>query len=193
MVFKNLLRSTLTAQITLLVSILLSTPTVSAENSWTEVETKKVDHGWKVYVTNNQGISIPVLEGDLFKTAPGVTEHDSGLVEITINCGSPCNYSYFVDLKTRRISAVFQFALAVEPTRKMVAVAKTKKEQFIIRKIFSPDDIVATVERDFAPTAALPTAIEKIEFRSKDTLKLVYLTGKSYEKTSETVYIDNME
>jgi hypothetical protein len=116
---------------------------------------------------------------------PTVTWHNNSLAEITIPCGSPCNYSIFYDVK-EGVSGPFEFVLAVNVEKK--AIARAGLSNILINNIFlDPERTIMEIDRNFGETAALVLVIEEAHFTKSGNLFIRYLSGKNYVRKEEII------
>jgi hypothetical protein len=116
---------------------------------------------------------------------PTVKWHNNSLAEVTIPCGSPCNYSIFYDVK-KGASAPYEFVLAVNADKQIIA--RAGKSHILINSIFQKHNkIFMKINRRFAETAALVLVIEEAHFTKTGNLYIRYLSGSNYVPKEETI------
>lgn len=107
--------------------------------------------------------------------APSVTWHGSNLAEITISCGSPCEYSWFFTPELG-VSAPIEFVVAVAPS-KMIAVSAGVDELEIVQIFGDIKKPLQTIKRDFFPAAALVSILSDVKFIDEDHLQFSYMAS----------------
>jgi hypothetical protein len=119
--------------------------------------------------------------------SPGTRQHGTGLAEFRMSCGSPCTTSIFVDLQTGAVSPALENIIAVDAQRQIVALAGESTIE--IRQMFKPNDVPTQISADFAPAAALVSAIHSAKFLPDGSLDLIYLQGNQFAETHAQVPI----
>jgi hypothetical protein len=155
---------------------------IGGEITWSCDEKSECD----VVATTAGGERLPVFKGAA--RSPSARKLGDRISEFKASCGSPCTFSIFVDFTARRVSKPFENVLASDPGRAIVASAGA--DQIEVRRMFGPFDRVVAVKRDFAPVAALVSAIRSAEFVPSGGLKVRYLKGAQYEETEDVIPLD---
>lgn len=117
---------------------------------------------------------------------PTIKVLDDNLIELFFSCGSPCNYTIFLNIKND-ISKPFNFVVAVDAKRQIV-VAATRTNQLVIYNIFDKQQRpIFTIEKNWSPTATLFSAIIEAKFVNND-LYIKYLNGVRFKEKMELIH-----
>jgi hypothetical protein len=73
---------------------------------------EKANGNYIVYYINSKGKQIQAME---LPKKPSINQHPNLLVEYGISTGSPGSYSWFINLKSDRVSKGFFEVMAIEP------------------------------------------------------------------------------
>ena len=113
----------------------------------------------------------------------------AALAQVRVDCGAPCSWSYFFEVRRRRLSDPRAGVLAADPQRLLVAVADGRV--LSVLQIFSGRP-VARIERDWAPTPWLGDAIPKLSFDPDGRLSFTWLRGPERVPVSERVSVPSI-
>lgn len=167
------------------VLLFVSCKVQSTAHDWVGVETEATDGGkWTLQAVTADGAHIPIIG---VQREPTLIEHSNELVEARVSCGSPCNYSYFVDLENDTISRAFEYVIGLNINRHVVATAE--EDDISLYNIFREGKMLQKIKLDFAPVAALVTAIEEVRFTEDGDLYIRYLSGGDFKTKEDTVSI----
>jgi hypothetical protein len=150
---------------------------------------------WKCSEHNNCNIYVVDADGRklwVHKEAnlpePYVEWFNADIAQIRINCGSPCYNTIFYD-KDKGVSKPFEFVIAINPGKKMIATASTSG--ILLYHIFQRSSRpFMQIKRNFSETAALVLAIEEARFTNSGNLYVRYLTGEKRIVKEETIHIN---
>jgi hypothetical protein len=120
--------------------------------------------------------------------SPAVRRLDDHVSEFRTSCGSPCSASIFVDFRDGRVSSPVENVVAADPVQMLVASAGTNEIE--VRLMFGDTGQPLTVRRNFAPVAALVSAIRQAEFVENGALKLRYLRDPDYQEEEDVIPLD---
>lgn len=152
---------------------------------WVGVDTEATEESeWTLQAVTADSARVPIFS---VQREPVLIEHSKELVEAQVSCGSPCSYSYFVDLAADSVSQAFEYVVGINVNRGVVATAG--KDAISLHYILQGTDALKRIELDFAPVSALVTAIEVVRFTEDEDLYIRYLSGEEFETKKDTVYI----
>jgi hypothetical protein len=146
---------------------------------------EKTDESYIVYYVGKDGNTK--FEQKL-PAQPNIINHSKDMIEVRISSGNPANYSFFIDLKTERISQEFELILAVKSSSPFL-VAVPMVDSVYVYDIFNPTKEISAIKRDFSPSATVYTVIQKAEFVNNNKLYIRYFKGKDYEVVEERINI----
>ncbi len=155
----------------------------NSENGHVIQECKSLNSNCDItYISSTNKKSI-ILENYPFESI--VKHHTDDIVEIISSCGSPCRSSIFINLKTNEIDSI---NMPIAFSEKYSVIAYTDQHNLILKTLFTSNK--TSLEVDFSPVSVLENAIVNIEFLSKSSIKLTYLTTDKYiEKTKTFIYV----
>jgi hypothetical protein len=117
---------------------------------------------------------------------PEVTWRTATLAEVRVGCGPSCAFSYFFEVKRRRVSEPRANVLDADPRRLLVVAAEDRA--LVVRQMFS-GRVVTRIERDWAPGPALVEAVTRAHFDPDGRLALTWLRGPERSAVSERVTV----
>ncbi len=148
-----------------------------------EVETNCSDTGCDYYVRlkNNQ------LQFILNSSVPPAIESWNSILELVVSCGSPCNYTFFVNVENGEKTEGFYNVIAIDTIKQVLAY--TGDNEVIVRKIFSENDS-CLIQEDFSPVAELFSAVDSAYFVEDGLFIIRYLSGDDFVIMTDSVYCD---
>ena len=111
------------------------------------------------------------------------------LAHVRFDCVHPCSWSYFFEVRRRRLSEPRRSVLAVDATRLLMAVPEDRA--LLVRQVFSGRE-VARIEREWAPAAWLGDVINALHFDSDGRLSLTWLRGAERVAISERISVPSV-
>ena len=97
------------------------------------------------------------------------------LAQLLLSCGSPCNYSTFIDFKNNLESKKsYYIVIAVDPISKKVAYINDN-EKIEVSNIFSDKKII--IDLDFSKSLSIYTAIDKVKI-THNKISINYYAGE---------------
>ncbi|MEL4106284.1 hypothetical protein AAFA46_05510 [Oscillospiraceae bacterium WX1] len=144
-------------------------------------EVSKVENGYIVYLfdKNKNIVSMEELPRE-----PYISIIDNN-IRITESLGSPLNYSYFYDVKTNKISPIYENVLLIGYGN----VVYMKNKQLIISNIYDASILYQEVKRNFSNTAVPSSAILSLNFVDSNKLEIDYLKGENFTETTEIIVL----
>lgn len=145
-----------------------------------------------LYALTNQGPKLITSgkESAINQYYSGWTDKASGLAAFSIDCGTECNYGYFVNYQTGQVSDNMYLVEDVNIVKGVVVLPNpddNNDQSLLVRPIFNCTKGII-IERSFDPD--VENAINKINFDKNGNLYLDYLTTPNYTEVKETVPID---
>jgi hypothetical protein len=138
-------------------------------------ETKCVDGKCSTFVLLEN--SNKMFAGEYTKE-PSCKLVSRNLLEILTSCGSPCNYSVFIDLASGRRSIPFFMALALDTLHEFVAFCDTNDIK--IAAIFDTSRTPIAVDRPYARSATMSTVVDSATFRENGIFVFHYYSGRDF-------------
>jgi hypothetical protein len=111
----------------------------------------------------------------------------SNLLQLTISCGSPCNYTSYINLTKGIQSKSYFMVLAIDTLHEWVAFCDTSDIK--ISSIFDSIGTPISIKRNYSPSATMSTVVDSASFTN--TMKFVfhYYTGKDFAGVWDSVEV----
>ena len=103
---------------------------------------------------------------------------DSTLLQLTISCGSPCNYTLYINLINGIQSKSFFNVLAVDVFHGCVAYCDTS--EIIISSIFDSKKEPIEIKRNYAKSASMSTLVDSVSFKANAKFVFHYYASIDY-------------
>jgi hypothetical protein len=120
---------------------------------------------------------------------PEVIWRAATLAEVRFGCGAFCTFSYFFEVRRRRLSPPRSFVLDVDPRRVLLAAAEDGA--LVVRQIFSGRE-VARIERPWAPAPRLIEVVSAIAFEADGRLAFTWLRGPDRTPVHERISVPSV-
>lgn len=156
-----------------------------AENNPFEIKCE--NHTCSVFVYKKNGKKIIVAD---FPGTPNTSILSSDIVSLSVSCGSPCNYTTFINLKSGRISKPFFLVLAADTLKEIVCYCDSSF--LLISSIFDTTVTPLQIKRQFSP-AATPFTVVDSAFFKKNYFVFRYLTGKDYRCIWDSIEVKSIK
>lgn len=127
----------------------------------------------KIYILDRKGSRL-WLDKEIEFHEPKVRWLSKELAEIRISCGAPCWYCFYYSRKYG-LSSPFQFVIAVNSRRKVVAVVKNQYIYFY-SMFKSKDEPFSEYKMDYPDKTLFITAIKKAYFDRDGNLRIYYFS-----------------
>jgi hypothetical protein len=147
-------------------------------------DTKCADGECSTFVFLKNGTRIFATE---YSKEPSCRLVSQNLLKILMSCGSPCNYTLFVNLTSGAISIPFFMALAIDTLHEYVAFCDTSKIK--IAAIFDSAKAPIAINRPFSQTATMSSVVDTAIFRNNGLFVFHYYAGKDFVGTWDSLEI----
>ena len=121
-----------------------------------------------------------------FPKEPSTNILSGNLVRISYSCGSPCNYTTFVNLKSGQISKPFFLVMAIDTLKENVVFCDSAC--LLLSHIFDTSAAPIKIERPFSLSASPFTVVDSAFFRSNHFI-FRFLTGKEYKDVWDSIEV----
>lgn len=145
-------------------------------------ETKCSTGSCSTFVRLNNGKHIFAGE---YPKEPSITFINKNIAQILLSCGSPCNYTTYIDLENGLKSKPFFLVVAVDSLGRYVAYCSQKG--LCIAPIFDSSMKPLVITRDYSPAVSVFTVVDSVSFHIGDKLVFKYLSGKDQNNKWDTV------
>jgi len=146
-----------------------------------------------IYVQTNTGKKVLIIKREAYNEVQekiGFQYYSKNLAAIVESCGSPCNYSTFVNLDTGSIAKIpFFLVMAVDAKHGLVAYPDDAKGEIIIANIYDSNKNMI-IKRSFSPVASLAISANVKFLRDRAAIELNYPEGKDYKDVTEVIPLD---
>ena len=102
----------------------------------------------------------------------------SHLLQLTISCGSPCNYTSYINLTSGLQSKSFFIVLAVDTLHERVAFCDTGDIK--ISSLFDSTQSPISIKRNYSPSAVMSTVVDSAFFKENGVFVFQYHTGQDF-------------
>lgn len=118
------------------------------------------------------------------KKVPSLVNEIDNIYLITVNTGSPSNYTIFINNNTKEVSKSYFLVIAYSIAQKKVLYSD---KQAVLKSIFD-NSYYKEIELDYSPCATVFHAVNNVVFKN-DKILFSYLSGDDYiEKEVEIFY-----
>lgn len=159
-----------------------NSPNIEDYNDYYEITSDNEDN----YIITLYDINKNIIDEFSLPKEPYIGVLESNILQISISCGSPCNYTYFYNTETSDISDVY-FNISLAEKGKVLYMGDRK---FIISDIFDKTKYYKEIIRDFSPVAAECNDITEVKFLDDNTLLMNYLVGENFEIKQEIIELE---
>jgi len=111
----------------------------------------------------------------------------SNLIQLTISCGSPCNYTSYINLTKGTQSKPFFMVLAIDTIHECVAFCD--KSEIKISAIFDSTKSPILIKRNYSPSATMSTVVDSASFRNDGIFVFHYYTGKDFAGVWDSIEV----